>query len=193
MIWTGFLILIILVSAYLRLPLLVWSLLLAAGLVTLTIFSGAETSEKTLLWILFAAVIIPLNLKPVRLNLFSRAIYRAMKKIMPTISQTEQDALDAGDVWWEAELFSGRPDFSFLQNLPKPVLSDEEQAFLDGPVEEFCSMLDDWQITHVDYDLSPEAWQFAKDNGLFALIIPKQYGGKDYSAYLSFTGGDENW
>ncbi len=184
MIWTGFLILIILVSAYLRLPLLVWSLLLAAGLATLTIFSDVETSQKTLLWILFAAIIIPLNLKPVRLNLFSRAIYRLMKKIMPTISQTEQEALDAGDVWWEAELFSGRPDFSFLQNLPKPALSDEEQAFLDGPVEEFCTMLDDWQITHVDYDLSPEAWQFAKDNGLFALIIPKQYGGKDYSAYL---------
>lgn len=184
MIWTGFLILIILVSAYLRLPLLVWSLLLAAGLVTLTIFSDIETSQITLLWILFAAITIPLNLKPVRLNLFSRAIYRAMKKIMPTISQTEQEALDAGDVWWEAELFSGKPDFSFLQNLPKPALTDEEQAFLDGPVEEFCSMLDDWQITHVDYDLSPEAWQFAKDNGLFALIIPKQYGGKDYSAYL---------
>ena len=184
MIWTGFIILIILVSAYLRLPLLVWSLLLAAGLVTLTIFSDIETSQKTLLWILFSAIIIPLNLKPVRLNLFSRPIFRVMKKIMPTISQTEQEALDAGDVWWEAELFSGRPDFSFLQNLPKPALTDEEQAFLDGPVEEFCTMLDDWQITHVDYDLSPEAWQFAKDNGLFALIIPKQYGGKDYSAYL---------
>ena len=184
MIWTGVLILIILVSAYMRLPLLVWSLALGAGLVAFNIFSDVETSQKTLLWILFAAIIIPLNVKPVRLNLISRAIYRVMKKLMPTISQTEQEALDAGDVWWEAELFSGKPDFSFLQNLPKPALTDEEQAFLDGPVEEFCEMLDDWQITHVDYDLSPEAWQFAKDNGLFALIIPKQYGGKDYSAYL---------
>ncbi len=184
MMWTGVLILIILVSAYLRLPLLLWSLALGAGLVAFNIFSDADTSQKTLLWILYAAIIIPLNVKPVRLNLFSRAIYRVMKKIMPTISQTEQEALDAGDVWWEAELFSGKPDFSFLQNLPKPTLTDEEQAFLDGPVEEFCGMLDDWQITHVDYDLSAEAWQFAKDNGLFALIIPKQYGGKDFSAYL---------
>jgi acyl-CoA dehydrogenase len=183
MIWTGLLILIILVSAYLRLPLLLLSLLLAVGLVAFNIFSDVDSSQKTLLWILFAAVFVPLNLKPVRLNLFSRAIYRVMKKVMPTISQTEQEALDAGDVWWEAELFSGKPDFSFLQNLPKPELSDEEQAFLDGPVEEFCEMLDDWQITHVDYDLTPEAWQFAKDNGLFALIIPQQYGGKDYSAY----------
>ncbi|NOQ90349.1 MAG: acyl-CoA dehydrogenase, partial [Gammaproteobacteria bacterium] len=100
-----------------------------------------------------------------------------------TISQTEQEALDAGDVWWEAELFSGKPDFNFIKNLPKPELNDEEQAFIDGPVEEFCKMLDDWQITHVDYDLSAEAWQFAKDNGFFSLIIPKQYGGLDYSAY----------
>jgi len=184
MMWSGLLILIILVSAYLRLPLLVWSLLLAAGLVVFNIFSDIDTTQKTVLWILFAAIIIPLNIKPVRLNLFSRTIYRVMKKVMPTISQTEQEALEAGDVWWEAELFSGRPDFSFLQNLPAPALTDEEQAFLDGPVEEFCEMLDDWQITHVDYDLTPEAWQFAKDNGLFALIIPKQYGGKEYSAYL---------
>jgi acyl-CoA dehydrogenase len=183
MIWTGILISIILVSAYLRLPLLLWSLLLGAGLVGFNLFSDAALAHKTLLWIIYAAVIIPLNFKPVRRNIFSRVIYTAMKKIMPTISQTEQEALDAGDVWWEAELFSGKPDFNFIKNLPKPELTEEEQAFIDGPVEEFCNMLDDWQITHVDYDLTPEAWQFAKDNGFFALIIPKQYGGLDYSAY----------
>ncbi len=184
MMWSSFLILIILVSAYLRLPLLVWSLLLGAGLVIFSIFSNVESTQIYILWLLFAAVIIPLNVKSIRLNLLSRAIYRAMKKVMPTISQTEQEALEAGDVWWEAELFSGKPDFDFIQNLPAPTLTKEEQAFLDGPIEEFCELLDDWQITHVDYDLTPEAWQFAKDNGLFALIIPKQYGGKEYSAYL---------
>jgi len=183
MMWIGIFIFIILVSAYFRLPLLVWSLLVAAALIGYQVMAGADSSEIALLWIIYAAVIIPLNLKPVRLNLFSRPIYMAMKKIMPTISQTEREALDAGDVWWEAELFSGKPDFNFLQKLPKPKLTEEEQAFLDGPVEEFCNMLDDWQITHVDYDMSPQAWQFAKDNGFFALIIPKQYGGLDYSAY----------
>ncbi len=183
MIWTGVLISILLVSAYLRLPLLIWSLLLGAGLVAFNIFADATLAEKTLLWIIFAAVIIPLNFKPLRRNFFSRVIYVAMKKIMPTISQTEQEALDAGDVWWEAELFSGKPDFDFIKKLPKPELTAEEQAFIDGPVEEFCKLLDDWQITHVDYDLTPEAWQFAKDNGFFSLIIPKQYGGLDYSAY----------
>lgn len=177
------LILIILVSAYLRLPLIVWSILVAAGLILFSFYVEIDPSQKCLMWSIYAAVIIPLNVKFIRRNIFSRFVYKAMKKVMPTISQTEQEALDAGDVWWEAELFSGDPDFNFIKNLPKPTLTDEEQAFLDGPVEEFCSMLDDWQITHVDYDMTPEAWQFAKDNGFFSLIIPKEYGGLDYSAY----------
>lgn len=183
MMWIGIFVSIILVSAYLRLPLLVWSLFLAAGLIGFHLLADVHVSQKYLIWMIFAAVVIPLNLKPLRRNIFSKAIYMVMKKLMPTISQTEQEALEAGDVWWEAELFSGKPDFKFLQKLPKPTLTDEEQAFLDGPVEEFCKMLDDWQITHIDYDISPEAWQFAKDNGFFSLIIPKQYGGLDYSAY----------
>ena len=171
MMWTGILVLIILVSAYLRLPLLIWTLFLAAGLVSFHLLADVDVSQKYLLWIIFSAIVIPLNLKPIRRNLISRFVYKLMKKIMPTISQTEQEALDAGDVWWEAELFSGDPDFSVIQNLPQSKLTDEEQAFLDGPVEEFCKMLDDWQITHIDYDLSPETWQFAKDNGFFAMII----------------------
>jgi len=174
---------IILISAYLRLPLLVWSLMLGAGLVAYSIISDTTTAQLLTIMTVYAAIFIPLNVKPVRQLLLSKVIYSAMKKIMPTISQTEKEALDAGDVWWEAELFSGKPDFNFLQDLPKPKLTEEEQTFIDGPVEEFCKMLDDWQITHVDYDLSPEAWQFAKDNGFFSLIIPKQYGGLDYSAY----------
>ncbi|NOR43075.1 MAG: acyl-CoA dehydrogenase, partial [Gammaproteobacteria bacterium] len=183
MILASVIILILLASAYFRMPLIVWSILLAAALITFNYFYKMDASQSCLLWSIYAAVIIPLNIKTLRRNIFSRFVYQAMKKVMPTISQTEQEALDAGDVWWEAELFSGKPDFNFIKKLPKPTLTDEEQAFIDGPVEEFCSMLDDWQITHVDYDLSEEAWQFAKDNGFFSLIIPKQYGGLDYSAY----------
>ena len=179
----SWILLITLISAYFRLPLLVWSILLGAGLAFIQVYTDVSFAHNALLWIIVAALVIPLNVKKLRRNLFSKAVYKVMKKIMPTISQTEQEALDAGDVWWEAELFSGKPDFNFIKKLPKPTLTDEEQAFLDGPVEEFCKMLDDWQITHIDYDLSPEAWQFAKDNGFFSLIIPKQYGGLDYSAY----------
>ena len=181
--WACILISIILLSAYFRLSLIRWSLFLAGGLLAFHLFSDAETSSKYWLWAIFAIIVLPLNLKEFRLKFFSKNIYQAMKKIMPTISQTEQEALDAGDVWWEAELFSGDPDFKMIQDMPIPRLTQEEQAFLDGPIEEFCTMLDDWQITHVDYDLSEKAWQFAKDNGFFAMIIPKQYGGLDYSAY----------
>ena len=183
MMWTGLLLLIILVSAYLRLPLIVWSLILGVGLINVHLYTDIELSQKIGLWIIFAAIILPLNIKTIRRTIFSRFVYKAMKKVMPTISQTEQEALDAGDVWWEAELFSGKPDFNVIRELPEPTLSEEEQAFIDGPVEAFCKMLDDWQITQVDYDLTPEAWQFAKDNGLFAMIIPKEYGGLEYSAY----------
>jgi acyl-CoA dehydrogenase len=111
----------------------------------------------------------------------SSPIYKLMAGIMPTISQTEQEALDAGDVWWEAELFSGKPNFDVVRQLPPPRLTEEEQAFIDGPVEQLCGMLDDWKITHEDYDLNPETWQFIKDNKFFAMIIPKEYGGLEYS------------
>lgn len=175
---------VVLVSAYLRLALRDWTVLVAVTLVLMSFMSNLSAITLCVLWILFLVIVLPLNIVNVRRRLISQTAFHAMKKIMPRISQTEKEALEAGDVWWEAELFSGAPDFDKLHKLPKATLTDEEQAFLDGPVEEFCGMLDDWQITHVDYDLTAEAWQFAKDNGFFALIIPKKYGGLDYSAYL---------
>lgn len=183
MVWLTLLLVVILLAAYFRLPLLAWSLMLAAALVVVQIFSGFSNSSMLLLWLPYAIIVVPLNILPLRRRLISHSVYNIMKKLMPTISQTEQEALDAGDVWWEAELFSGKPDFSMIKNLPQPELSEEEKAFLEGPVEEFCGMLDDWQITQVDYDLPEEVWQFAKDKGFFAMIIPKQYGGLEYSAY----------
>jgi len=187
MIWIGLLILFLAFAAYHRLPLIVWSIGLLIGLVILMalfdFFAEYSLAAKAMVWIAALAILLPLNIKPVRRMLFSNHVYGVMKKLMPTISQTEQEALDAGDVWWEAELFSGKPDFDVVRRLPPPTLTDEEKAFIDGPVEEFCKMLNDWQITQVDYNLSEEAWQFAKDNKFFAMIIPKEYGGLDYSAY----------
>ncbi|UJP03552.1 MAG: acyl-CoA dehydrogenase, partial [Nitrosomonas sp.] len=117
-----------------------------------------------------------------RRHLVSNPVLKIFRKMLPPISQTEQEALDAGTVWWEGELFSGKPDWKKLLAYPKPQLSAEEQAFLDGPVEQLCAMLDEWQITHELKDLPPEVWQFIKDNGFFGLIIPKQYGGYGFSA-----------
>ena len=106
---------------------------------------------------------------------------------MPTMSQTEREALEAGNVWWDGELFSGKPNWRALLNTPEGKLSEEEQEFIDGPVEELCHMLDDWQITQYDNDLHPEVWQFIKDKGFFGMIIPKQYGGLEFSALAHST------
>ncbi len=117
-----------------------------------------------------------------RLRWISEPLLKLFRRITPRMSQTEREALDAGSVWWDGELFSGRPKWKKLRQLPAPHLSAEEQAFLDGPVDELCAMLDDWEITAEREDLPPEAWEFIKKNGFFSLIIPKSYGGLDYSA-----------
>ncbi len=99
------------------------------------------------------------------------------------MSQTEKEALEAGTVWWEAELFKGKPDWKKLHNIQAPKLSAEEQAFLDGPVNEVCAMVSDYQVTHELADLPPEVWTFLKEKKFFAMIIKKQYGGLEFSAY----------
>ncbi len=99
------------------------------------------------------------------------------------MSDTEREALEAGTVFWEGELFSGAPDWGKLRGLAAPSLSAEEKAFLDGPVEVLCAMLDEWEITHERADLSPETWKFIKEQGFFSMIIPKRYGGIEFSAY----------
>ncbi len=131
---------------------------------------------------LIAIAGIVLLVRPLRYLFVSRPLLKIFRKILPKVSQTEQEALDAGTVWWEGELFSGDPNWSTLLAYPKPQLSAEEKAFLDGPVEQLCEMLDEWKITRELHDLPPDVWQFIKDNGFFGMIIPKQYGGHGFSA-----------
>ncbi len=102
---------------------------------------------------------------------------------MPTISDTERAALEAGSVGWEGELFSGKPNWSKLLKMPAPTFSKEETAFLEGPVNTLCSMIDNWDITHHRLTLSDEMWRFLKENGFFGIIIPKEYGGLGFSAH----------
>ena len=120
---------------------------------------------------------------PIRRLLLARPAYLIMKKALPPMSQTEREALEAGNTWWDAELFSGRPKWQVLQDLPPAKLSDEERAFLQGPVETLCAMLDDWDITYKRRDLPPEVWDFIKHNKFCGIIIPKQYGGLEFSEY----------
>ena len=116
-----------------------------------------------------------------RRNLISRPVLKIFKRLLPPISDTEREALEAGTVWWDAELFSGKPDWDTFLDNPKPQLSAEEQAYINGPVEQLCTMLDDWQINQ-QRDLPPEVWQFIKEQRLFGMIIPKEYGGLGFSA-----------
>ncbi|MGZ5163431.1 MAG: acyl-CoA dehydrogenase [Burkholderiales bacterium] len=133
-------------------------------------------------WIVFLLCALLLNPTPVRRVLVSRPLLNLFRRILPAVSQTEREALEAGTVWWDGDLFSGRPDWQKLLSYPKPTLSPEERAFLDGPVETLCGMLDDWEITHERCDLPQHVWQFIKEHGFLGMIIPKQYGGLGFSA-----------
>jgi acyl-CoA dehydrogenase len=113
----------------------------------------------------------------------SDRILRVFRRIMPAMSQTESEAINAGTVWWDAQLFSGKPDWAKLFNAPKPGLSAEEQAFLDDETEQLCAIANEWDIMRGGRDLPPAVWQFIKDKGFLGMIIPKRYGGKGFSAY----------
>ncbi len=134
-------------------------------------------------WSIFAIVAIVFNSSVLRLYLFTKPLLAFYLRVQPKMSTTEKAAIEAGTVDWDAELFSGTPHWDKLLAYPAPALTEEEQAFLDGPTEQLCSMIDDWDITHNRADLPPEVWQFMKEQGFFGLIIPKEYGGKQFSAY----------
>jgi len=119
---------------------------------------------------------------PLRRLLVGTPMLAVFRRILPQVSQTEREALEAGTVWWDGELFSGSPDWNKLLAYPKPRLTAEEQGFIDGPLCELCEMLSDWQVTYEMTDLPPQVWQFIKDQGFLGMIIPKEHGGKGFSA-----------
>ena len=168
--------------AYHRANAWAWSGCLAVLLVWLHGSAAVSAQAMNGLWIAFAVITALTLPTPLRRTLIGVPLLALFRKILPQVSQTEQEALDAGTVWWDGELFSGNPDWNKLLAYPKPTLSAEERAFVHGPVEELCAMLDDWQITNELHDLPPVAWQFIKDNGFLGMIIPKSFGGKGFSA-----------
>lgn len=156
-------------------PLLVWAiatLLFLVGLGVDWIIIGA-------VGVLFAIFVI----KPLRANMVSALVMKLFKKFefVPKISQTERTALDAGVVWVEKDLFSGKPDFEAMMKEPYPQLTDEEKAFVNGPVEKLCAMCEPWKIWR-DKELPKEVWDFVKKEKFIGMIIPKEYGGLGFSA-----------
>ncbi len=152
-----------------------------AFILVISIFSGAHIAIVLLLFV-SGSVQFVFVIKELRQKLISGPVFKAMARAIPDISQTEREALEAGTVWWDGDLFSGRPDWNKLKAYPKPGLSGAEQAFLDGPVEMLCSMIDDWENTHHRFDLAPEVWDYLKQQKFFGMIIPQQYGGLEFSA-----------
>ncbi len=183
LLWLIGLVLGITILAYLRVGLLNACVAVGAYLLAMTLFAPVHWFVDLLLWVIFLAIAIPLNLPDFRRDNVSRPLFSWFKKVLPPISDTEQEALDAGTVWWDGELFSGRPDWNRLHSFPKPTLTEEEKAFMDGPVEELCRMTDEWEVTTELQDLSEQSWSYIRSNGFFGLIIPKEYGGKGFSAY----------
>ena len=134
-------------------------------------------------WLIFIPVAVTLGVPMVRRQVISSPFLEQFRRMMPSMSDTEREALEAGSVWWEAELFNGRPDWKKLLDYETPDLSEEEQAFMDGPVNELCSMIDDWNITENLHDLPEPVWTFLKEKKFFGMIIPREYGGLEFSAH----------
>ncbi|MCO5786189.1 acyl-CoA dehydrogenase [Pseudomonas sp. G11-1] len=183
LLWLLGLILLVAVLAWVRSGLLNGCLVVGVYLLAMTLLGPVHWLLDIILWALFLGVAIPLNLTDWRRRSITTPLFHWFRKVLPPISDTEQEALDAGTVWWDGEIFSGRPDWNRLHSYPMPTLTAEEQAFLDGPVEELCSMTNEWQVTTELQDLPAPVWDFIKGNGFFGLIIPREYGGKGFSAY----------
>ena len=147
------------------------------------LFLGELIAHYPLVWLLWATISLFLAYPPVRQKYLTERIFTLYKTVTPEMSRTEQEAIAAGTVWWDGELFSGKPRWEKLHDVTPPKLTTEEAAFLNGPVEQVCLMVDEWQINHKDADLSPEIWQFLKENKFFAMIIAKEFGGLAFSAY----------
>ncbi|HEY8537825.1 MAG TPA: acyl-CoA dehydrogenase [Steroidobacteraceae bacterium] len=171
-----------LVLAYQRVSLLTATLAYGGALLLYTWFGSAGFAWLIVLWLVLAGLVF-LNIDALRIRFITRPFLRTYRRMLPSMSQTEKDALEAGTVWWDGELFTGGPAWDKLMSAAAPKLSPEERAFLDGPCEELCRMIDDWDFTHRRADLSPQVWDFLKQKGFFAMIIPKKYGGLEFSAY----------
>ncbi|MGH8764516.1 MAG: acyl-CoA dehydrogenase family protein, partial [Burkholderiales bacterium] len=173
---------VLLLLAYFQAPILIWTIAAGALLAAASGIFHFPVSANYFLAAAFLVVAGVLNVVPLRRMLISNQVLSIFRRILPDMTQTEKDAIDAGTVWWDADLFSGKPDWNKLLAIPAPRLSAEEQAFVDGPCEEVCAMTDDWEVTHERYDLSPQVWQYVKDKGFLGMIIPKQFGGLGFSA-----------
>jgi acyl-CoA dehydrogenase len=171
------------VLSYQRASLIVWTLAFGVLLALLTAFHTLSTLALASTWIILFLIFTPLLIIPLRRRFISQPVLNFYRKVMPSMSRTEKEALAAGNVTWEGDLFKGAPRWNKFLDLPRPTLNAEEKSFLENEVETLCKMIDDWNITHNLADMPQEMWKYIIDEGFFALMIPKNYGGRQFSAY----------
>lgn len=160
-----------------------WAALVSVALLAAGALRVMPALAAAALGVVAFIVALPLLVPPLRRWLITAPVLAGFRKVLPPMSSTERDAIEAGTVWWDAQLFSGRPDWPSLLAVPRPSLTPEEQRFLDDDVDELCAMLSDWESTNVYKDLPPHVWQFIKDRGFLGMIIPKEFGGLGFSAF----------
>jgi acyl-CoA dehydrogenase len=183
----GILLVTVLGLAYIQAPVILWTLIVGLVLFLMSVFGTISYIFLVIGWLLYLAAALFANLTHTRQRYFTKPLIKTMQKRMPAISETEREAIEAGDVWWEKELFCGRPQWKKLLAIPEPKLSADEQQFLDNQVEHVCSLINDWEIINEKHDLPDEIWSYLKQECFFGMIIPKEYGGLGFSALAHST------
>lgn len=183
MLWVILFLILLSFLYYHRVSLLSSSIFFGLTLAAISYIRLFNTYALVTLWIIFSIITIVLLVKPLRRYLITQHVFKIFKRHCPQISETEKLALEAGTIGWEGQLFTGKPNWRVLTALPYAALSQEEHDFIAGPVQQLCAMSNDWHISQIDANLPPEIWKFIKENNFFGLIIPKKYGGKEFSAY----------
>lgn len=162
---------------------LIWTAAIGLFLVGLYAAGIMGSLGLTIATLIFVPIALLFNLKGLRRSIVTKRIFKGFKAVLPPISDTEREALEAGDVWWEGEMFRGKPDWQKLLSFDRTKLTDEEQSFLDNEVSELCDMLDEWKIVQEDMDLPQEVWDHMAKKRFFGMLIPKEHGGTGFSAY----------
>jgi acyl-CoA dehydrogenase len=174
-------------AAFFQLSAIMWSILIGVALVFVTIFGHLSLVLLIPFWLIYLAAAAFVHLHKPRQRYIVRPAFKILQKQMPSISSTERAAIEAGDTWWEKELFCGQPDWKKLFSIPRPTLSQEEKIFLDNQVEQLCAMIDDWDIVFNQRNLPQTMWEFLKNEKFFGMVIPKKYGGLGFSALAHST------
>src|SRR5436309_6806485 len=181
--WLVLLVVTFVVLAYTHAAGVAWTLALGALLALAWSALLLPIWLSAALTAVFVIVAVVLNVSTLRRRFVSDRVLGVFRKVLPPMSQTERDAIEAGTVRWDAGLFSGRPNWAKLLAVPPPSLTADEQHFLDHEVDELCAMVSDWETTNVYKDLPPQVWQTIKDKGFLGMSIAKEYGGLGFSAY----------